>query len=98
VVVSDPGLEELLSSLGFALAAPLEGAQVSLYFQGLAVRALAKVSQKGCPGPPGRPVAVSACLSPASQAENREVEWLPYDVKALRYHARNTRWRSALRA
>ncbi len=41
-VISDPGLEELLSPLGFALAAALEGIEVSLYFQGPAVRALAK--------------------------------------------------------
>jgi len=41
-VISDPGLEELLSPLGFALAAALEGIEVSLYFQGPAVRVLAK--------------------------------------------------------
>ena len=40
-VISDPGLEELLSPLGFALAAALEGTEVSLYFQGPAVRVLA---------------------------------------------------------
>jgi len=41
-VISDPGLEELLSPLGFVLAAALEGVDVSLYFQGPAVRVLAK--------------------------------------------------------
>jgi predicted peroxiredoxin/TusA-related sulfurtransferase len=41
-VISDAGLEELLSPLGFALAAALEGSDVSLYFQGPAVRVLAK--------------------------------------------------------
>ncbi len=41
-VISDPGLEELLSPLGFALAAALEGVDVSLYFQGPAVRVLTK--------------------------------------------------------
>jgi predicted peroxiredoxin/TusA-related sulfurtransferase len=41
VVVSRDGLEELLSPLGFALAAAQGGAKVSLYFQGPAVRALA---------------------------------------------------------
>ena len=41
-VISDPGLEELLSPLGFALAAALEGIEVSSYFQGPAVRVLAK--------------------------------------------------------
>lgn len=40
-VISDSGLQELLSPLGFALAAALEGAEVSLYFQGPAVRVLA---------------------------------------------------------
>jgi predicted peroxiredoxin/TusA-related sulfurtransferase len=40
-VISDPGLEELLSPLGFALAAALEGVDVSVYFQGPAVRVLA---------------------------------------------------------
>jgi TusA-related sulfurtransferase/predicted peroxiredoxin len=41
VVVSDDGLEELLSPLGFALAAALGGAQVAVYLQGPAVRVLA---------------------------------------------------------
>lgn len=41
-VISDAGLEELLSPLGFALAAALEGSDVSLYFQGPAVRVLRK--------------------------------------------------------
>lgn len=39
-VVSDAGLEELLSPLGFALAGALEGSDVHLYFQGPAVRVL----------------------------------------------------------
>jgi predicted peroxiredoxin/TusA-related sulfurtransferase len=42
MVISDDGLEELLSPLGFALGAALEGIEVSLYFQGPAVRVLAK--------------------------------------------------------
>ena len=41
MIVSDAGLEELLSPLGFALAAALEGDEVSIYFQGPAVRVLA---------------------------------------------------------
>ncbi len=41
VVVSVDGLEELLSPLGFALAAALGGAQVALYLQGPAVHVLA---------------------------------------------------------
>lgn len=41
MVISDPGLLELLSPLGFALAAALEGMEVSLYFQGPAVRLFA---------------------------------------------------------
>lgn len=40
MVISNDGLEELLSPLGFALAAALEGIDVHLYFQGPAVRAL----------------------------------------------------------
>lgn len=40
LVISDPGLEELLSPLGFALAAALGGSRVSIYFQGPAVRVL----------------------------------------------------------
>jgi len=40
-IVSDDGLFELLAPLGFALAAALEGHDVSLYFQGPAVRVLA---------------------------------------------------------
>jgi predicted peroxiredoxin/TusA-related sulfurtransferase len=42
VVLSSDGLEELLSPLGFALAAGLEGMAVHLYFQGPAVRVLHK--------------------------------------------------------
>jgi predicted peroxiredoxin/TusA-related sulfurtransferase len=42
LVVSDAGLEELLSPLGFALAAALEGTEVSIYFQGPAVKVLTK--------------------------------------------------------
>jgi predicted peroxiredoxin/TusA-related sulfurtransferase len=53
-VISDAGLEELLSPLGFALAAALEGADVSLYFQGPAVRVLAKGFTEHLHGP-GRP-------------------------------------------
>lgn len=40
MVISNAGLEELLSPLGFALGAALEGMDVSLYFQGPAVRVL----------------------------------------------------------
>jgi predicted peroxiredoxin len=40
MVISSDGLEELLSPLGFALAAALEGMDVHLYFQGPAVRVL----------------------------------------------------------
>lgn len=40
MVISSDGLEELLSPLGFALAAALEGIEVHLYFQGPAVRVL----------------------------------------------------------
>lgn len=42
MVVSSDGLEELLSPLGFALAAALEGIEVHLYFQGPAVHVLAR--------------------------------------------------------
>ena len=41
-MISDDGLFELLSPLGTALAAALEGQHVSLYFQGPAVRVLAR--------------------------------------------------------
>ena len=42
VVLSSDGLEELLSPLGFALAAALERMEVHLYVQGPAVRVLAR--------------------------------------------------------
>ena len=42
VVVSSDGLEQLLSPLGFALAAALEGMAVHLYIQGPAVRVLTR--------------------------------------------------------
>lgn len=38
MVISNPGLEELLSPLGFALSAALGGMDVHIYFQGPAVR------------------------------------------------------------
>ncbi|MDJ0954347.1 MAG: sulfurtransferase TusA family protein [Acidimicrobiia bacterium] len=41
MVISSDGLEELLSPLGFALGAALEGIDVHLYFLGPAVRVLA---------------------------------------------------------
>jgi len=41
IVVSTDGLEELLSPLGFALAAALGGARVAVYLQGPAVHVLA---------------------------------------------------------
>jgi len=53
-VISDAGLEELLSPLAFALAAALEGSEVSLYFQGPAVRVLARDFTEHLHGP-GRP-------------------------------------------
>lgn len=40
MVISSAGLEELLSPLGFALGAALEGVEVHLYFQGPAVKVL----------------------------------------------------------
>jgi len=40
LVISNPGLEELLSPLGFALGAALEGIDVYIYFQGPAVKVL----------------------------------------------------------
>jgi len=42
MVISDAGLSELLSPLGFALAAALEGTDVHLYFQGPAVKVLTR--------------------------------------------------------
>ncbi len=42
MVISDPGLEELLTPLGLALTAALSGSDVHLIFQGPAVRVLAQ--------------------------------------------------------
>jgi len=42
MIISDPGLEKLLSPLGMALSAALSGTDVYLYFQGPAVRVLKK--------------------------------------------------------
>lgn len=42
LIVSDDGLFELLSPLGFALGSALEGDEVSIYFLGPAVRILSK--------------------------------------------------------
>lgn len=53
-VISDDGLFELLSPLGFALAAALEGDDVSLYFLGPAVRVLEQGFTANMHGP-GRP-------------------------------------------
>ena len=53
-VIEDDGLFELLAPLGFALAAALEGHDVSLYFQGPAVKVLARGYVARMHGP-GRP-------------------------------------------
>lgn len=50
VVVSSDGLEELLSPLGFALAAALEGADVAVYIQGPAVHVLRPGFKAHMPG------------------------------------------------
>jgi predicted peroxiredoxin/TusA-related sulfurtransferase len=50
VVISNPGLEELLSPLGFALGAALGGSAVALYFQGPAVRVLTRSFSESLPG------------------------------------------------
>ena len=50
IVISDPGLEELLSPLGFALAAALAGGSVCIYFQGPAVRVLTRSFSEKLPG------------------------------------------------
>ena len=42
MIISDPGLEMLLSPLGLALSAALSGTDVYIYFQGPAVRVLKK--------------------------------------------------------
>ncbi len=42
IVISNPGLEELLSPLGFALGGALGGIDVYIYFQGPAVKVLKK--------------------------------------------------------
>ena len=50
LVISDPGLEELLSPLGFALGAALAGSPVAIYFQGPAVRVLTGSFSENLPG------------------------------------------------
>lgn len=42
IIISDKGLEELLSPLGFSVGAALSGYQVNIYFQGPAVKILEK--------------------------------------------------------
>lgn len=59
MVISNPGLEELLSPLGFALAAALSGARVHLYFQGPAVRVLTRGFKESLHGL-GRPFSMFA--------------------------------------
>ncbi len=50
IVISNPGLEELLSPLGFALGAALAGSAVAIYFQGPAVRVLTRSFSEKLPG------------------------------------------------
>lgn len=50
LVLSDPGLEQLISPLGFALGAALAGTDVHIYFQGPAVRVLRKDFKEKLPG------------------------------------------------
>ena len=78
-VISDPGLEELLSPLAFALAAALEGSEVSLYFRGRRYGSWPKASPStyagrlvrsaGSPGP-GLPGPVT-CRRRKSSASSR---------------------------
>ena len=56
VVISDPGLEELLSPLGFALAAALGGSQVAIYFHGPASASTDPRIQGEAQGSASRPV------------------------------------------
>ena len=49
-IIEEDGLLELLAPLGFALAAALEGHEVSLYFQGPAVRVLKRGFSPGLHG------------------------------------------------
>ena len=49
-VISDPGLEELLSPLGFALAGALEGIDVALYFRGPRSVSWPRASPRSCTG------------------------------------------------
>jgi predicted peroxiredoxin len=42
IIISDKGLEELLSPLGFSIGAALSGYQVNIYFQGPAVKVIEK--------------------------------------------------------
>lgn len=51
LVISYPGLEELLSPLGFALAAVLGGSQVAIYFHGPALRVPTHGFQERLKGP-----------------------------------------------
>lgn len=50
IVISNPGLEELLSPLGFALAAAMAGSSVAIYFQGPSVRVLTRRFSEKLPG------------------------------------------------
>jgi predicted peroxiredoxin/TusA-related sulfurtransferase len=50
IVISNPGLEELLSPLGFALGAALAASPVAIYFQGPAVRVLTRSFSEKLPG------------------------------------------------
>jgi predicted peroxiredoxin/TusA-related sulfurtransferase len=50
IVISNPGLEELLSPLGFALGTALAGSPVAIYFQGPAVRVLTRSFSEKLPG------------------------------------------------
>jgi predicted peroxiredoxin/TusA-related sulfurtransferase len=59
MVISSKGLTELLSPLGFALGAALEGIDVHLYFQGPGVKVLKQGYQAKLPGL-GRPFSNTA--------------------------------------
>jgi predicted peroxiredoxin/TusA-related sulfurtransferase len=59
IVISNKGMLELLSPLGFSLAAALEGIDVHLYFQGPGVKVLKKGYKAKLPGL-GRPFSKAA--------------------------------------
>lgn len=86
IVISDPGLEELLAPLGLALSAALTGAEVHLFFQGPGVHVLERGFQAKLHG------TFRSLFSRFARNGLAEIGHLPPDEKLKQLHELGARF------